>query len=34
MTLGDVNAQIAACTIGERGLKELADRYGPEGSAG
>jgi 5-oxoprolinase (ATP-hydrolysing) len=30
MTLGDLRAQIAACTIGERGLQELADRYGAE----
>jgi N-methylhydantoinase B len=28
MTLGDLRAQIAACTIGERGLQELAGRYG------
>ncbi len=30
MTLGDLRAQIAACTIAERGLKELAVRYGVE----
>jgi N-methylhydantoinase B len=29
MTMGDLRAQIAACTIGERGLCELADRYDP-----
>jgi 5-oxoprolinase (ATP-hydrolysing) len=28
MTLGDLRAQIAACTIAERGLQELAERYG------
>lgn len=28
MTLGDLRAQVAACTIGERGLRELAERYG------
>jgi N-methylhydantoinase A/oxoprolinase/acetone carboxylase beta subunit/N-methylhydantoinase B/oxoprolinase/acetone carboxylase alpha subunit len=27
MTMGDLRAQLAACTIGERGLCELADRY-------
>ena len=27
---GDLNAQVAACTIGERGLQELAARYGAE----
>ena len=27
---GDLNAQVAACTIGERGLQELAERYGAE----
>jgi N-methylhydantoinase A/oxoprolinase/acetone carboxylase beta subunit/N-methylhydantoinase B/oxoprolinase/acetone carboxylase alpha subunit len=30
MTLGDLRAQIAACTIAERGLKDLAERYGNE----
>jgi N-methylhydantoinase B len=30
MTLGDLRAQIAACTIAERGLQELAGRYGSE----
>jgi 5-oxoprolinase (ATP-hydrolysing) len=29
MTLGDLRAQIAACTIAERGLRDLGDRYGP-----
>ena len=29
--LGDINSQIAACRIGERGLTELVDRYGREG---
>ena len=29
MTMGDINAQIAACNIAERGLRELAERYGP-----
>jgi N-methylhydantoinase B len=28
--LGDLRAQISACTIGERGLLELARRYGPD----
>ena len=28
MTLGDLRAQIAACTIAERGLCDLVDRYG------
>lgn len=27
---GDLNAQVSACTIGERGLQELATRYGTE----
>ena len=27
---GDLNAQVSACTIGERGLQELAGRYGVE----
>ena len=30
MTMGDVNAQLAACTIADRALNELAERYGPE----
>jgi N-methylhydantoinase B/oxoprolinase/acetone carboxylase alpha subunit len=30
MTMGDVNAQLAACTIADRALNELADRYGSE----
>jgi 5-oxoprolinase (ATP-hydrolysing) len=30
MTFGDLQAQVAACVIGERGLLELADRYGAE----
>jgi N-methylhydantoinase A/oxoprolinase/acetone carboxylase beta subunit/N-methylhydantoinase B/oxoprolinase/acetone carboxylase alpha subunit len=30
MTLGDLRAQVAACTIAERGLKDLAERYGHE----
>lgn len=34
MALGDLRAQIAACTIGERGLQELADRYGAEALRG
>lgn len=29
--LGDLHAQMAACTIGERGLRELAVRYSPDG---
>jgi N-methylhydantoinase B len=29
-TLGDLRAQVAACNIGDRGLQELARRYGPE----
>ena len=29
-TLGDIRAQIAGCTIGERALKKLASRYGQE----
>jgi 5-oxoprolinase (ATP-hydrolysing) len=28
MTMGDINAQIAACNIAERALEELAGRYG------
>ena len=28
MTMGDINAQIAACNIAERALRELAGRYG------
>ncbi len=28
MTLGDLNAQLAACHIGERGVLELIERYG------
>ena len=30
MTMGDVNAQVAACTIAERALRDLAARYGVE----
>jgi 5-oxoprolinase (ATP-hydrolysing) len=30
-TLGDLRAQVAACNIGDRGLQELARRYGVEG---
>jgi N-methylhydantoinase B/oxoprolinase/acetone carboxylase alpha subunit len=30
MTMGDVNAQLAACTIADRALNALAHRYGPE----
>lgn len=30
MTLGDLGAQVAACSVAERGLRELADRYGVE----
>jgi 5-oxoprolinase (ATP-hydrolysing)/N-methylhydantoinase A len=30
MTMGDVNAQLAACTIADRALNEFAGRYGPE----
>ncbi len=30
MTLGDLGAQVAACSVAERGLQELAERYGPE----
>jgi N-methylhydantoinase B len=29
MTLGDLHAQIAACTMAAQGLRELAGRYGP-----
>jgi N-methylhydantoinase B/oxoprolinase/acetone carboxylase alpha subunit len=28
MTLGDLGAQVAACSVAERGLQELASRYG------
>ncbi len=28
MTLGDLGAQVAACSVAERGLQELAERYG------
>ncbi len=28
---GDIQAQIAACKVGERGLQQLAERYGAEG---
>jgi len=31
--LGDIASQIAACRIGERGLIELAERYGKQGFA-
>jgi 5-oxoprolinase (ATP-hydrolysing)/N-methylhydantoinase A len=31
MTIGDLTAQIAACTVGERGLVELARRHGTDG---
>jgi N-methylhydantoinase B len=27
---GDLNAQVSACTIGERGLQDLAERYGAQ----
>ena len=30
MTLGDLNAQLAACHIGERGVLELIERYGAD----
>ena len=30
MTLGDLNAQLSACHIGERGIIELVERYGVE----
>jgi N-methylhydantoinase B len=30
MVMGDFRAQVAACTMGERGLQELARQYGPE----
>ena len=30
MTLGDIAAQVAACTVAEKGLLELAERYGIE----
>ena len=30
--LGDLNAQVAACTIGERGLQDLARATAPSGS--
>ena len=32
--VGDLSAQVSACTIGERGLQELAARYGPGRLAG
>ena len=28
MTLGDINAQVAACRVGESSLRAIADRYG------
>ena len=28
MTLGDIGAQVAACSVGERALQDLARRYG------
>ena len=31
VVLGDLQAQLAACRIGERGVSELARRYGIEG---
>jgi N-methylhydantoinase B/oxoprolinase/acetone carboxylase alpha subunit len=34
MTLGDLSAQVAATTVAERALQELAHRYGPERLAG
>ncbi len=30
MTLGDIRAKLAACRTGEKGMLELAARYGPE----
>jgi N-methylhydantoinase B/oxoprolinase/acetone carboxylase alpha subunit len=30
MTLGDLSAQVAACSVAERALGELAARYGPD----
>jgi N-methylhydantoinase B len=30
MTLGDLGAQVAACSVAERGLRELAERHGGE----
>ena len=30
MTLGDLGAQVAACSVAERALQELAERYGVE----
>ncbi len=29
MTLGDINAQLAACSVAEQALQKLAERYGP-----
>jgi N-methylhydantoinase B len=34
MTLGDLGAQVAACAVAERELRELARRYGVDGLAG
>ncbi|MFZ0215831.1 MAG: hydantoinase B/oxoprolinase family protein, partial [Candidatus Dormiibacterota bacterium] len=31
IVLGDIQAQIAACRVGERGLQRLAERHGPDG---
>lgn len=33
MTFGDIGAQVAACTVAERGLQALARRYGTDGLA-
>lgn len=34
MTFGDIRAQVAACTVAERSLIVLAERYSPDGLAG
>lgn len=34
MTFGDLGAQVAACTVAERALQALAERYGTAGLAG
>ncbi len=33
MTFGDIRAQVAACTVAERSLVALAERYSPDGLA-
>ena len=34
MTVGDISAQVAACSVAERGLQDLSARYSRPGSRG